>query len=213
MNIVVIGCGRMGSGLAQTMQRRGDRVTIVDREPCAFDLLGPTFQGQTLLGNALDRALLEAAGIAQADGLASVTNSDEINIVVARLARTRFHVPRVVARVVEPRKAEIYQRLGLQTISTTTWGIDRMANLLSRAARHVQAALGNEVELVDVEIPGHLAGRTVFNLTIASEIHVVAITRAGTTFLPSHSTALQAGDTVHLAMVAASADRLTALLG
>lgn len=213
MNIVIIGCGRLGSGLAQTMQRRGCRVTVVDMRADAFELLGPLFQGQTVVGNGLDRAVLLSAGIERADGLASVSNSDEINIVTARVARNSFRVPLVAARVVEPRKAEIYQRLGMHTISTTLWGIDQLANLLSRSDLKVVAHLGNRVELVEVEIRPPLAGRIVANLTIPAEVHVVSITRGGRTFLPSHGTVLEAGDLVQLALVAASADRVKALLG
>ena len=213
MRIIIIGCGRMGSGLAEVMQRRGHDVTVVDTQSAAFAALGSAFRGRTVLGNGLDRAVLVAADLERADGLASVTNSDEINIVVARLARTVFHVPRVVARVVEPHKAEIYERLGVRTIATTTWGIGRMANLLSRSDLNVVAPLGNEVELVEAEIRGGLAGRSVFHLTIPGEVQIVAITRGGKTFLPSMSTALQAGDIVQIAMVAASADRVKTLLG
>jgi trk system potassium uptake protein TrkA len=213
MKIMVIGCGRMGSGLAEIMQRRGHTVTVVDRTAAAFDALGATFGGQTVVGNALDRTTLQRAGIAHTDGLAVVTNSDEINIVVARLARTTFQVPLVVARVVEPHKAEIYERLGLHTIATTTWGIHRMANLLSRADWQVQTTLGNEVDVVAVDVPVRWAGRTVFHLTVPGEIQVVAITRGGKTFLPSSGAALQTGDTVHLATLAASADRIKHLLG
>lgn len=212
MKILVVGCGRMGSGLVEAMQRRGHLVTAIDTQATAFDVLGSAFHGQTLLGNGLERTVLVKAGIERADGLAAVTNSDEINIVVARLARTVFHVPRVVARVVEPHKAEIYERLGVRTIATTTWGIGRMANLLSRSDLNVIATLGNEVELVEAEIRGTLAGRTVFHLTIPGEVQIVAITRGGKTFLPSTNTALQAGDSVQIAMVAASADRVKALL-
>jgi trk system potassium uptake protein TrkA len=212
MKIVIIGCGRMGSGLAQMLSLRGHNVTVVDRDAAAFENLGPTFTGQTVVGIGFDRDVLEAADIRRADGLASVTNSDEANIVAARLAREHFHVPRVVARVVEPHKAEIYRRLGLQTIATTTWGIHRMANVLSYAEFEVTLDLGNEVEMIEAEIPPLLAGRTVNSLAIPGELQVVAITRAGKTFLPSGNTLFQSGDSVHLALLAASADRVAALL-
>lgn len=212
MKIIVIGCGRMGSGLAQLLSLRGHSVTVVDRDPVAFESLGPAFSGKTVVGIGFDRAVLEAAGIGRADGLASVTNSDEVNIVAARLARQHFQVPRVVARVVEPHKAEIYRRLGLQTISTTTWGINRMANLLSYAEFEVLLNLGNEVEMIEAEIPPLLAGRPVNSLAIPGELQVVAINRGGKTFLPSGNTLFQSGDSVHLALLAASADRVAALL-
>src|SRR4030042_1184683 len=108
MRIIIIGCGRMGSGLAQTLSLRGHAVTVVDRDPQAFERLGPAFKGKTLTGIGFDRDVLLRAGIERADGLAAVTFSDEANVVAARLASNIFHVPRVVARLYDPRKAEIY---------------------------------------------------------------------------------------------------------
>jgi trk system potassium uptake protein len=212
MKSIVIGCGQMGAGLAQTLSLRGQQVTVIDKDAAAFARLGPAFKGHTVLGIGFDAAVLAEAEIQRTDGLAAVTNSDEANSVAARLAREIFRVPRVVARIVEPRKAEIYRRLGLQTISTTSWGVNRIANLLSYSELDVVLDLGNQVELVEVEIAPTLAGRTVHNLTIPGELHIVAISRSGKSFLPTASTTLQAGDRVHCALLAASADRLQALL-
>lgn len=212
MNIIIIGCGRMGSGLAQMLSLRGHAITVVDKEESAFATLGPTFKGRTLVGIGFDRNVLLAAGVQRADGLASVMNSDEANIVAARVARELFQVPRVVARVVDPHKAEIYQRLGVQTISTTVWGINRIANLLSYTELDVVFDLSSTVELVQIELPAALAGRTVQNLTIPGEVHVVAITRSGQTFLPTGSASLQRGDLLYLAVQAAAADQVKVLL-
>ncbi len=212
MNMIIIGYGRMGAGLAQLLSLRGHAVTVIDSNKSAFDKLGRAFKGQTVVGIGFDRDVLHAAGITRADGLAAVTNSDETNIVTARVAREHYHVPRVVARVVEPHKAEIYQRLGLQTISTTAWGIDRVANLLSYTELDVILTLGNQVELVQAEIPPALAGRTAYDLTIPGELQVVAIQRQGRTFLPTNNVTFQTGDLLHLAVQAASADRVKALL-
>lgn len=212
MNIIIIGCGRMGSGLAQLLSLRGHTLTVVDKEEGAFAALGPAFKGRTLVGVGFDRAVLLAAGVERADGVAAVTNSDEANIVAARIARTMFRVPCVVARVVDPQKAEIYQRLGVQTISTTVWGINRIANLLSNNELDVICDLSSSAQMVQMPLPARLAGRTVQNLTIPGEVHVVAIKRSGQTFLPTGSASLQAGDLLYLAVQAASADRLTALL-
>jgi trk system potassium uptake protein TrkA len=213
MNIIIIGCGRMGLGLAHLLSLRGHALTVVDKEEGAFAALGPAFKGRTLVGVGFDRAVLLAAGVERADGVAAVTNSDEVNIVAARIARTMFRVPSVVARVVDPQKAEIYQRLGVQTISTTVWGINRIANLLSNNELDVICDLSSSAQMVQMALPAQLAGRTVQNLTIPGEVHVVAIKRSGQTFLPTGSASLQAGDLLYLAVQAASADRLTALLG
>src|SRR5512139_1762646 len=133
MKIIIIGCGRMGSGLARAMSLRGHAVTVVDRDPAAFERLGPTFKGQTVVGIGFDREVLLKAGIDRADGLAALTESDEANVVAARLASQVFHIPRVVARLYDPRKAEIYKRLGLRTIAPVAWGIARAADLLSHS--------------------------------------------------------------------------------
>jgi trk/ktr system potassium uptake protein len=212
MRIIIIGCGRMGAGLAQTLGRRGHAVTVVDRDSAAFEQLGTNFKGHTVVGVGFDREVLVHAGIERADGLAAVTASDETNVVAARLARLVFRVPRAVARLYDPRKAEIYRRLGVQTISTTAWGIHRIAELLGYSEFDSLASLGSgAVDLVEVAVPQLLVGRTVDEMTIPGEVHVVAISRAGATFLPTLGTRFQAGDLVHLSVLATSIERLRAL--
>ena len=213
MRIIVIGCGRMGAGLAQDLSLQGHSVTVVDSDSTAFERLGPVFKGQTIVGVGFDREVLLRAGIQRADGLAAVTVSDEANVVAARLASQFFHVPRVVARLYDPRKAEIYDKLGLQTISMTTWGINRIADLLSYSEFEPVISIGSEVDLVEVDVPPLLYGRTVRDLVITGEVHVVAVSRGGKTFLPTLGTAFQKGDVLHVALLASSADRLKALLG
>jgi trk system potassium uptake protein TrkA len=214
MKVIIIGCGRVGAGLGQLLAERGHAVTVVDRDATAFERLGPSFQGQTVPGIGFDREVLLQAGIERADGLAAVTSSDEANVVTARLARQVFRVPRVVASLNDPRKAEIYRRLGLQTIAPTTWGIHRIGELLGYSRLDVLTSLGSgEVDIVETEIPSLLAGRAVTELTLPGDVQVVAISRSGKTFLPALGTLFQEGDLVHLAMLAESADRLKALLG
>lgn len=213
MRIIIIGCGRMGAGLARDLSRRGHEVTVVDRDPAAFATLGAGFEGRTFAGVGFDRDVLLRAGIERADGLAAVTASDEANVVAARIARQVFRVPRVVARLYDPRKAEIYLRLGLQTISTTSWGVHRIAELLLYSHLDAVMSLGSDVDLVELDLPPRLVGRTAGDLTIDGAVHVVAISRGGRSFLPSRVTTFQADDRVHLAVVTTAADRLRALLG
>ncbi len=214
MRIVVIGCGRVGGGLAATLVDRGHAVTVVDSDPAAFHRLGTGFKGQTVAGVGFDRDVLIQAGIERADGLAAVTGSDEANVVIVQAARQVFRVPRVVARVYEPRKAEIYQRLGIPTLSPVEWAINRLAELLCYSWLDTVLSLGQgEVDLVQEEVPALLVGRTVNELTVPGEIQVAAISRGGKAFLPTQGTKFQAGDVVHLVLLASSADRLKALLG
>ena len=187
---------------------------MVDRDPAAFDRLGNAFRGKIVIGIGFDRGVLAEAGIERADGLAAVTDSDETNVVVARLARKVFRVPKVVARLYDPRKAEIYRRLGLQTISQVAWGVGRILEIMSSSRLETIMTIGNgEVEIVETEVPHLLIGRTVSELTVPGEIHVTAITRGGKAFLPSLGTEFQGGDLIHLTLLFASAERLNALLG
>ncbi len=214
MKIIIIGCGRLGAGLAEALSQRGFGVTVVDRDPAAFERLGGSFRGETLTGNGFDREVLLKAGIERADGVAAVTASDEVNVVAARLARQVFRVPRVVARLYEPRKAEVYRRLGLMTISQITWGISRIVELLCYSKLETIKSLGSgEVDIVEAEVPRLLVGRTVNDLSVLGEIHVVAVTRKGKTFLPMLGTEFHEGDMVHLALLASSSERLKLILG
>lgn len=214
MRYVVIGCGRMGAGLARALHAARHEVTVVDTDPGAFDRLGSGFTGERMAGVAFDREVLERAGIRSADGLAAVTGSDEANAVTARLAGRVFQVPRVVARLHDPRQAHIYRRLGLQVIAPVEWGVGRLVDLLTFSLVGVTASLGTgQVDLVETELPALLEGRQVNEVTAPGEVLPVAISRSGRTFIPTQATVLEAGDILHLAVVGASRDRLTSLLG
>jgi trk system potassium uptake protein TrkA len=202
----------LGAGLAQVLSLRGHVVTVVDIDPLAFERLGPTFRGLTVTGVGFDREVLVKAGIEKADCLAAVTASDDANVVAARLASQVFHIPKVIARLFDPRKAEIYKRLGLQTISPVTWGINHIAELVCHSPLETTLSLGSEVDLVQADVPPLLVGRAVRDLTILGEIHVVAVTRGGKTFLPTQGTVFQEGDALHLAVLTTAADRLKSLL-
>jgi trk system potassium uptake protein TrkA len=213
VKIVVIGCGRVGAGIARRLTEEAHSVAVVDVNPLAFERLGASFPGKTVKGMGFDRDILIQAGIDRADGLAAVTSSDETNVVAAQLARQIFHVPRVVARLYEPRRAEVYARLGLQTIAPTKWGIDRIAELLVYSQLDPVLSLGNgEVQVVRSELPAPMEGRTVESLAIPGETLVIAITRRGQAFMPTAGTVFEKGDLLHLAVMNTSSDRLKRLL-
>lgn len=214
MRFIVIGCGRWGTGLTRTLAERGHEVSIVDVDARALDRLGPGFRGVRIVGSGLDRDVLERAGVDRASGLATVTFADETNIVIARAARELFHVPKVIARLYDPQRAEIYRKLGIETISTVTWGVQRMADLLAYSRLDVTGSIGHGgVRIVEAEVPPLLVGRTVTDLVIAGEAHVVALSRAGQTFLPAQGSVLEAGDRVHIAVMPSAVVRLRRLLG
>ena len=146
--------------------------------------------------------------------MAAVTGDDEVNAVVARIAGRVFRVPKVVARLYDPGKAQIYRRLGVQVVAPVDWGIQRAAELLTFSQVGELISLGSgQVDLVEVDLPHLLAGRSIDELRASGEVHPVAVSRAGRTFLPTEGTVLEAGDIVHLAVVGASRARLQSLLG
>ncbi|HET9690740.1 MAG TPA: NAD-binding protein, partial [Acidimicrobiales bacterium] len=130
VHVIVVGCGRVGSELADRLSREGHEVVIVDKRPDSFRRLPEAFAGRSLAGTGIDRDVLVEAGIGGAGALAAVTSGDNTNILVARIARETFEVPRVVARIYDPRRALIYQRLGIPTVATVSWTVDQVARRL-----------------------------------------------------------------------------------
>ena len=211
---MIIGCGRQGAELAKILALNGSDVTVVDKDPGAFERLGPSFKGRVIQGSGIDRDVLAEGEIEHADGMAAVTASDDINIVAARLARQVFMVPRVVARVHEPLKAEIYQRLGLMTVTPVKLATERFRELLTFSQLHPVRQLGNGgVSIMEIEVPPGLVGRTVNELTVPGEIRVVAITRGNKTDIPMSGTVFLENDIIHIAVESGSINRLKALLG
>ncbi len=214
MKVIIMGCGRVGEQTARMLTDDGHQVTIIDPDPAALARLGAQFKGRTVQGVGFDRAVLVKAGIEYADAFAATSSMDNINIVAARIAHNIFHVPKVVARLFDPRRAEIYRRLGLITISSTTWGAERIRELLTHAELDTVMTFGrSEVVVITIEIPSHLAGRMVKHITMPGETNVVAITRQGQAIMPTLGTEFRAGDLLHIAVHASAMDRVEALLG
>ena len=213
MNVIIIGCGRVGEQLAYILSDEGHTVTVVDYDPRALARLTDRFKGQCVKGIGFDRDVLIKAGIEEADAFAATSSSDNANIVAARIAREVFHVPRVVARLYDPHRAEIYQRLGLRTISSTTWGAERIRELLTHAELDPVFTFGSgEVCVLSLEVPPHLIGRVVKDLTISGEISVTALTRHEHAFIPFSGTEFLAGDILHLTVAVSAMAQLKQLL-
>lgn len=214
MKVIIMGCGRVGEQLARLLVDEGHQVSVIDYDERALARLGPNFKGQKIRGVGFDRDVLEKAGIEQADAFAAASSSDNANIVAARIAHNIFHVPRVVARLFDPQRAEIYRRLGMLTISSTTWGAERLRELLTTAELDPIVSFGSgEVNLVNIDLPPHLAGRMVKNLAVPNEIVVVAITRQGAAFIPTLGSQFQEGDVLHVALLATALERFRTLIG
>ncbi|MEK7787050.1 MAG: TrkA family potassium uptake protein [Chloroflexota bacterium] len=205
-NIIIVGCGRVGAEMAVSISHQNHLVTVIDANPRAFDRLGPDFQGRTVQGEAIEEDALKRAGIESAHGFAAVTTSDSANFVAARAARDIFHVEHVVARVYNPRRAQIYERLGIQTVASSSWGAQRIEQLILHPGLQSVFSAGNgEVQLYEISVPEDWAGRSLDSLLSGANAVPVALTRGGRASLPTRDTTLQAQDIVYLSATAENA--------
>jgi trk system potassium uptake protein len=204
LHIVIMGCGRVGSALALSMEELGHSVAVVDQDPNAFRRLGSGFAGRRVTGTGFDRDTLIESGIEGADAFAAVSSGDNSNIIAARVARETFGVENVVARIYDPRRAEIYQRLGIPTVATVRWTADQMLRRLlpAGAEEHWRDPSGTVV-LAEVHVSPAWVGQRVARLEEASGSRIAALTRLGRGVLPGHDTVFQEGDLAHVAMPAA----------
>ena len=214
MKIIIMGCGRVGSQVSHLLVHHGHEVTVIDHDVNALSKLGTDFKGKIVRGLGFDRNVLIEAGIETAEGFVSASASDNANIVAARVARNIFRVPRVVARLYDPVRAEVYQRLGLTTISSTAWGAERIVEVVTHVDLDVQHIFRDGgTTMVRVEAPAGLNGRRVAQMNIPGEISVTAITRNDHTFIPVSGTEFQEGDIIYLAVIPSAMLRLEELLG
>jgi len=199
VHIVVMGCGRVGSSLARRLERAGYSVSIIDQNPAAFRRLGPDFAGDQITGVGFDRTTLTKAGVDRADAFAAVSSGDNSNIISARVARETFGVPHVVARIYDPKRAEVYERLGIPTVATVPWTTNRLLSVLL-GDKHVEdwRDPSGAVALVQVALDEAWIGRRVADLESATGARVAFVTRFGKGMLPTASTVLQDGDLVHV---------------
>ncbi len=209
MHVVIVGCGRVGSGLAIALQGDGHSVAILDENPRAFRRLSDAFTGQRLVGSGFDRDDLESAGAIGADALAAVTSGDNTNILTVRIARENYGISRVVARIYDPRRAEIYQRLGIPTVATVPWTIDQVHRSLDpdqHSAEWVDATA--KLVLVERRLPEGWAGRSLSEVEEDGRIKLVAVVRAGSPRLDVRGLVGQEGDVLHIATTKEALDRL-----
>jgi trk system potassium uptake protein len=213
VHVVVVGCGRVGSSLARQLTEMGHTVAIIDRNPEAFVRLGEAFSGRALAGIGFDRDRLIEAGIEEAGALASVTNGDNSNILIARVARETFGIERVVARIYDPRRAAIYQRLGIATVATVAWTTERVLRRLIPETPSVEwIDPSAKVSVVERQIGRGWAGHRLLDIDDSGVARVVAVSRLGVAQLPAHSLVAQEGDVVYLAVAGDSLDQIDTLL-
>ena len=192
MHVVIMGCGRVGSTLAHNLEARGHSVAIIDQDPDAFRRLGAEFAGVTVTGTSYDRDVLKEAGIERADAFAAVSSGDNSNIISARLARETFGVSRVVARIYDAKRAEVYERLGIPTVATVRWTADRMLrHLVPEGAAEIFRDPTSTVAIIEVPLHPGWIGRPLPALEAATGTRTAYLMRFGIGALPTPTTILQ----------------------
>jgi trk system potassium uptake protein len=213
MNVVIMGCGRVGAELTVQLAKAGHRVAIVDKRAEAFDRLPPGFEAQKVVGVGYDRDVLEEAGIKEAEAFVAVSNGDNSNILSARVAREYYHVPRVVARIYDPKRAEIYERLDIPTIASVRWAAKQILMMLFHPREELKESLaGGEIFRMRVQVPQHLIGKPVSQLTVEGRVLVAAVDRGGKGFIPAASSTFQQGDVAQLIVHRDALDTVDELL-
>jgi trk system potassium uptake protein TrkA len=197
VRIVIMGCGRVGSTLAMNLEAGNHQVAIIDQHVEAFRRLGPGFGGQTIAGIGFDRDVLIQAGVERADAFAAVSSGDNSNIISARLARETFGVPRVVARIYDAKRAEVYERLGIPTVATVRWTADRIIrHLVPEGSTELWRDPTGAVAIQDLTVHSGWVGRPLQALEEAVGTRVACLRRFGIGTLPTASTVIQDGDQV-----------------
>lgn len=198
MRYVIMGCGRVGAEVTVQLSRSGHDVAVIDKRPEAFDRLPPGFEARTIVGVGFDRNVLKEAGIEEADGFIAVSSGDNSNIVSARVAREHFQVPRVIARIYDPRRAEIYQKLHIPTVASVRWAAKQIQFLLFHGEEEMRDTLaGGSLMLIQIAVPEHLVGQKVSGVTALGEVEVVGVDRGGDGFIPKEASTFQEGDIAH----------------
>ncbi|MSW53605.1 MAG: TrkA family potassium uptake protein [Actinobacteria bacterium] len=199
MHVVIMGCGRVGSSLATELEAAGHSVAIIDQSREAFRRLGPDFKGRTVSGVGFDRDTLLEAGIENADAFAAVSNGDNSNILAARVARETYGVANVVARIYDPGRAEIYQRLGIPTVATVIWATDQiLRRLVPEGSRSEWRDASGAVQLCEMHPHKDWFGMAITELEEATGARVAFITRLGEGLIPDPHSVLQEGDLLHV---------------
>ncbi|MBI3648978.1 MAG: TrkA family potassium uptake protein [Actinobacteria bacterium] len=200
MRVVIMGCGRVGSELSLNLLAADHEVVVIDKDPEAFYRYPPGEGARNVVGLGFDRDTMEEAGIKDADAFVAVSSGDNSNIVSARVALERYHVPKVIARIYDPRRAEIYERLNIPTVATTKWGVKQIQLMLFHDRQEVRESLGGgDLVRLRVPVPDHMVGKPANTLNVEGKILVVGVSRGGGGFIPTAESTLQEGD--YLAVV------------
>jgi len=201
VHVVIMGCGRVGSTLARSLEDRNHTVSVIDSDPDAFRRLGPSFNGDKITGYGFDQAVLTKAGIARADAFAAVSSGDNSNIIAARVARESYGIQQVVARIYDPGRAEVYQRLGIATVATVKWTADQvLRRLLPAGAEPDFRDPSGTIRLDQIPVRDAWIGQRTVLFQEQTRSRIAWIDRLGEGMLPSRETVIQDGDLLHLVM-------------
>jgi trk system potassium uptake protein len=208
-----MGCGRVGAELTVQLAKAGHSVSIIDKRPDAFDRLPPGFDAKTIVGMGFDREVLEQAGIKEAGAFVAVSNGDNSNIVSARVAREHYHVPKVVARIYDPRRADIYERLNIPTVASVRWAAKQIQYLLFHGKEEMKESFaGGALLHIARDIPDHLVGKPVSSIESEATIRVIGVDRGGSGFIPDRASTFQEGDVAHFVVSRDALDKLDTLM-
>ena len=211
MHIVIMGCGRVGSTLAHILEDRENTIAVIDRDPEAFRRLRSSFKGEKITGIGFDRAVLIQAGIERADAFVAVSSGDNSNIISARVARETFNVERVVARIYDPRRAEVYERLGIPTVATVRWTADQMLRkIIPEGGQPLWRDPTGKIVLTELGFSRAWIGEQVKSIEASTMSRIAFIDRLGQAFVPEPGPVLQEGDVLHVLAAEGHVDRLTA---
>ncbi len=198
MRVIIIGCGRLGVELATRLYQLKHDITVVDAVAQSFNNLPPDFQGRTIEGDALSREVLHRAGIEKADALAAATNQDALNVVVAHIARVIYHVPNVVVRNYDPHTRPLLEAFGVRLVSSTSWGAERIVEMLNQDPIHAVFSAGNgDVEVFEFLVPDAWQGKRLANLSLPGSTIPIAVSRGGNTMFPDPEMPMQTGDIIY----------------
>ncbi len=215
MKVLIVGCGKLGSALALELYRRGHTISIIDLDPVKFYDLGADFNGTQIVGNGMDKEILEEGEIEYTDILVAATGSDEINSVIAKIAKDVYYVKHVIARIYNPRKAKIFEALGIRTISSTGFAVDRAIELVSFNAFDSLVILGRDAstEIVRIVATHNVEGMFVNDINDGNDIKIVAIVRDDTSFIPQLEDEIKTGDILYIVTRSKAKNTLKNILG
>ncbi|MFA5311028.1 MAG: TrkA family potassium uptake protein [Candidatus Omnitrophota bacterium] len=208
MHVIIVGCGRVGAELAKLLSNEGHNVVVIDKSRDAFDRLGNTFNGLTMSGNGFDLELLKQVGIEKADAFCAVTNGDNTNLIAAQVAKKIFKVPKVLARVYDPQRAQIYAALGLDIISGTTLFASMLRDKIIESRFSSYLIETKDLGVFEIEVDDGLAGKTPLDINIPQEFMIVAIRRLSGVIIPENNTTFRPKDVLMAVVKVASLDKI-----